>query len=152
MDRLKANRAGTQRVVRVTLLYLFVLAVIYGGFVLYDQGAPGGTSPGTQTALVEFGVVALVMGLAGALLTLSPAPRAVEVSADRIVVVGRWGRTAEWTPLSQVTIRVVRRYPAGLLSEEGVDSVEVIAARRRVRSYLIETGLLPETAPGTTAG
>jgi hypothetical protein len=139
-------------VVRVTLLYVLVLLAVYLGFVLYDQGAPGGTSPGTQTALVEFGGVALVVGLAGALLTLSPAPRAVGVAADRIVVVGRWGRKAEWTPLSQVTIRVVRRYPAGLLSHQGVDSVEVIAARRRVRSYLIETGLLPEISPALGAG
>jgi hypothetical protein len=144
------NRAGTQRATRLTLLYLVVLALLYSGFVLYDRSAPGGTSPGAQGGLIDFSAVALVLAVVGALLSLAPAPRAVERSSTSLVVVSRWGRRTEWAPLDEVTVRRVRQYPAGLLSDAPVDSVEVSGRGRRTRSYLVEAGLLPETTSRAT--
>lgn len=140
----RKNRAGTQRVVRITVLYLVLLVIIYVAFVAYAREAPGGTSPGSQRALLEFGGVALLLGVVGAVLTVSPAPRAAGAGSERVVVLDRWGRRREWSPLSQVRIRLVRRYPAGFLSDEPVDSVEVSLEGVRPRSYLVEAGLLPE--------
>jgi hypothetical protein len=145
----RPNRGGTQRAVRLTMLYLAVLALLYVGFVLYDRAAPGGTSPGAEGALFEFSGVALLLAVGGALLALAPAPRAVEWSSTSMVVVDRWGRRTEWSPIDEVTVRPVRKYPAGLLSDAPVESVEVSGAGRRPRNYLVESGLLPErTARG----
>lgn len=141
---LKLNRAGTQRVVRMTVVYLVVLAGLYAGFAGYARSSPGGTSAGAQAALIEITILAIVLALAGTILTLTPAPRAVGPLPDGFVVVGRWGGRTEYTPLRDVTVRRVRRYSAGLLSGEDVDSIEVFGTRQRRRSYLIEAGLLPE--------
>jgi len=146
----RPNRAGTQRAVRLMLLYLVVLTLLYLGFVLYDRNAPGGMSPGAQGGLVAFSVVALVVAVVGALLSITPAPRAVEQSSTSLAVVGRWGRRTEWAPLDEVTVRKVRSYPAGLLSGEPVDSVEVSSPGRTTRSYLVEAGLLSETTGRVT--
>jgi hypothetical protein len=149
-ERVRANRAGTQRAVRLTLLYLVVLAILYVAFVAYGRTVPGGTSSGMGYALTEFGLLALVLGVVGGALTLSPAPRAVERFPDGFVVVGRWGRRTAWTPLPKVSVRLVRRYPAGFLSKETVDLVEVSASGKRPRGYLVESGLLSEHEVGRT--
>ena len=132
------------------LFYIIVLALLYFAFVLYDRSAPGGTSSGAEGGLVDFSIVALVLAVVGAFLSLAPAPRAVERSSTSLIVVDRWGRRTEWTPLDEVRVRTVRRYPAGLLSDAPVESVEVSGPGRRPRSYLVEEGLIPEsTARGT---
>jgi hypothetical protein len=133
---------------RTTLLFLVVLALLYGAFVLYDRSAPGGTSPGAQGELATFSGIALLIAVVGALLSLGPAPRAVEWTSGSLVVVGRWGRRTEWAPIDEVTVRSVRTYPAGFLSSAPVDSVEVSIRGRRLRSYLVESGLLPERTAG----
>jgi hypothetical protein len=140
----RRNRGGTQRAVRLTVLYLAVLAALYVAFVLYDRTTPGGSSPGAEGGLLEFTGVALLLGIGGALLALAPAPRAVEWSSTSFVVVGRWGRRTEWTPIDEITVRPLRRFPAGLLSDTPVESVEVSGPGRRPRNYLVESGLLPE--------
>jgi hypothetical protein len=139
----RANRSGTQRAVRLTLLYLAVLAILYVAFVLYDRTSPGGTSPGAETSLLEFSGVAALLAAGGAILALGPAPRAVEWSPTSFVVIGRWGQRTEWAPIDEVTVRPIRRYPAGLLSDAPVESVEVSGLGRRPRNYLVESGLLP---------
>ncbi len=144
----RANRAGTQRGVRLTAVYLLVLAAIYLSFLFYARSAPGGVGPGVTAGLLTFSGIAVLLGVAGAVLTLSPVPRAVVVRPDGFAIIGRWGRRTEWSPLADVTILRVRRYPAGLLSNETVDSVEVLGPDRRRRSYLVETGLLPEPPAG----
>ncbi len=143
-DKLR-NRAGTQRVVRLTAIYLIALAALYLGFALYARTAPGGSGPAGRIELLEFSLVAAAIGVAGAVLTLSPAPRAIVPRADGFVVVGRWGRSVEWAPLRDVTVRRVRRYPVGLLSEGPVESLEVSGVGHRARTYLLEAGLVPET-------
>ncbi len=146
LDRVP-NRAGTQRVVRLTALYLIALAALYLAFALYARSAPGGTSSAGQIELLEFTIVALAIGVAGAILTLTPAPRAILRRVDGFTVVGRWGRATEWTPLREITVRRVRRYPAGFLSEAPVESLEVSGAGHRAHSYLLEAGIVAETSP-----
>ena len=146
LDRIP-NRAGTQRVVRLTAIYLIALAALYLAFAIYARSAPGGTSSAGQIELLEFTAVAVAIGLAGAVLTLTPAPRAILRRADGFTVVGRWGRATEWAPLGEVTVRRVRHYPAGFLSEAPVESLEISGAGHPARSYLLEAGLVAETTP-----
>jgi hypothetical protein len=141
------NRGGTQRAVRLTGLYLGVLAVLYVVFVLYDRTTPGGTSPGAETGLLEFSVVAILLGVVGGFLSLGSAPRSILWSSTSLIVVTRWGRHTEWTPVSEITIRSVRTHPAGFLSDTPVKAVEVSGPGHRPRSYLIESELLPERRP-----
>jgi hypothetical protein len=140
----RENVAGNQRAVRTTLVFLLALALLYLAFVVYGRSSPGGRTPGAEEALLLFAGFAAAIGVAGAVLALTPAPRAVEVSEDRLVVIGRWGRRTEWPPIPQVTRRVVRRYPGGFLSSGNVESVEVWASGRRPRTYLVEEGLFDE--------
>ncbi len=139
----RPNRAGTQRVVRLTAIFLILLVALYVGFELYARTGPAAHGSAATDEFVEFTTVAFTLAVVGALLTLSPAPRAVEVSDDRLVIIGRWGRRTEWSPRPKVVVHRVRRYPAGFFSEADVDSIEVSVPGKR-RSYLVETGLLPE--------
>lgn len=129
------------------MLYLSFLAVLYVAFVLYDRTTSAGSSPGAEGELLEFTGVALLLAAVGAFLALAPAPRAVEWYSTSFVVVGRWGRRTEWSPIDEITVRPVRRYPAGLLSDAPVESVEVSGPGRRPRNYLVESGLIPESHP-----
>ncbi len=139
----RTNRAGTQRAVRISLVYLGAVAALYLGTLLYDTSRPDLLTPGVTSDLTVFGVVALLLGVVGALLSLGPAPRSVELRPGSIVVVDRWGRRREWSPRGSVHVRVVRRYPAGLLASEPVESVELALAGRRSH-YLVTAGLLGE--------
>jgi hypothetical protein len=139
------NRAGTQRTVRLTLTYLAMLVAIYAAFVLYARTGPSAADPGITLVLLELTGFAAVLAIVGAVLTLTPAPRGVIAEPDAYVVVGRWGGRVSWGPLTEVTVRQVRRYPAGLFSSAAVDSVEVSQQGRRRRSYLVEEGLLPDS-------
>jgi hypothetical protein len=135
------NSAGSQRAIRLTLIYLLALTLLYLTFVLYDRSVPGGTSSASENGFLLFSVFALVLGVGGAIFSLSPAPRAVELGPDTVVVLGRWGRRTEWTPRDRLSIRTVRRYPAGMLSREPVEYVELSLRGERVRSYLVSEGL-----------
>lgn len=140
MDR-RANRGGTQRALRLTLLFWLALGGLYGGFLVTAlEGSAQGLGIG---ALGVFSGVALALGVGGGVLTLSPAPRAVELSAEAIVVVGRWGTRTEWAPRDSVGVRIVRRYAAGWLSSEPLESVELVGIGRR-STYLVEAGTVPE--------
>jgi hypothetical protein len=144
----RPNTAGTQRAVRVALVYLLALALLFLGLVLYDRSAPGGRTPGAEGTLLLFAGVAALVGALGAVVSLSPAPRAVEVTPEHVVVVGRWGRRTVWPRRGEITVRVVRRYPAGGLTPRTVESVEVWSTGRPPKSYLVEEGLFAEDEPG----
>ena len=139
----RANRAGTQRAVRLALVYLAAVAALYLGTLLFDASRPDRMTPGVTSDLTVFGAVALLLGVAGALLSLGPAPRSVELRPGSIVVVERWGRRRVWSPRDSAQVRVLRRYPAGLLASEPVESVELALAGRR-RHYLVSAGLVGE--------
>lgn len=140
----RVNRAGTRRAARLTFLFLVGVSAVYFASYLYDRGSPGGSSPGVETDLFVFGLVALALGFAGAVVSLGAAPRSVELTPDSIVVVGRWGGRTAWTPRSAVQVRVLRRYLPGVLASEPVESVELAGMGRR-RTYLVEAGAF-ETA------
>lgn len=140
----RPNRAATQRAVRLSGIYLLVLLALYLAFALVGRAAPGGSGSAGAEELLVFSVAAIVLGVAGVVLTLSPVPRSIVPWEDGFDVISRWGRRSEWRPLSEVTIHRVRRYPAGFLASAPVDSVELSRDGRRRKSYLIDAELLPD--------
>jgi hypothetical protein len=137
----RQNVGGSQRVVRVTLVYLVALVALYTGFMLYDRTAPGGSSSPVSNGVFLFTGIFLVFALAGSLFTLHPAPRAVVVTSEHVTVVGRFGVRRVLPPLGSLSTRVVRRYPAGWLSDLPVEQVELWGAGAPLRTYLVEEGL-----------
>lgn len=128
-----------------------VLAGLYGLLALVARTAPGGTAPGASFDLALFGGVAVVVGAVGVLLSLSSAPRGIEIAEDETVVFGPFGRRRTFPALRELEVRVVRRFRAGWLSSSPVEQVELVpkGAGRRV-GYLLEQELLrplPAGAP-----
>ena len=140
----RPNVAGFQRAFRLVLIYLVGLALIYVLFLGLAQTASGAAGSGLGSDLLLFGIAALAFAVAGVMIALHPVPRAIALTADAVVVVGRWGRRTEWDPREQLRLRVVRRFPAGLLSSEPVTSVEFSLPGRPPRTYLVTEGLVPE--------
>jgi len=138
---LRVNVAGSQRVVRVTLVYLIVLVALFAAFLLYDRSVPGGTSSPTGNGVSVFAGIFILFAVVGTVLTLHPAPRAVEVSAEHVTVFGRWGGRRILPPLDALSTRVVRRYPSGFLSDAAVEQVELWGRDAPLRTYLVEDGI-----------
>ena len=141
----RENAGGSQRVVRVTTLYLVVLIALYAGFVLYDRSTPGGTASPESNGVLLFTGIFVAFALGGAFFTLHPAPRAVEVTPDHLTIVGRWGGRRVLPPLETLSSRAVRRYAAGWLSDAAVEQVELWGADAPLRTYLVEDGLFRGT-------
>jgi len=142
----RENRAATQRVRRLAMLYVVALAAIYLALAVLARRAPGGTSSGGSADVLVSGAVALGLALLGAILTLASAPVAVEVGDHALVVEGLFGHRRTFPGGPGRTIRVVRRYAPGVLNTGPVESVEVRAGGVR-RTYLLDSGTLPESAP-----
>ena len=143
VDRRK-NVGGSQRVLRVMVFYLVVLVALYVGFLLYDRTAPGGGASPESNGVLLFTGLFVAFAAGGAIFTVHPAPRAVEVAADRVTVVGRWGVRRVLPPLDSLSTRVVRRYPSGWLSDTPVEQVELWGSDVPLRTYLVEDGLFRE--------
>jgi hypothetical protein len=139
----RPNVGGSQRAVRLALVYLLALTAVYLAFVLYARSTPGGMTSGAGSALLLFSAAAAGFGAVGAVLALHPAPRAVEISRSQIVVLGRWGGRRRWPRSRELHVRVVRRFPPRGLSSVTVELVEVSTPGRAARNYLVEEGLLP---------
>ena len=107
----KENRSGTQRAVRVSLLFVLAIAVLYGGFVLLAGTSSDGTGPGVWQQIELFGLIAIVVSVGGALLTLGSAPRAIETDANGTVVVGRFGRRRRFAAGVPMSVRLVQKSP-----------------------------------------
>lgn len=137
----RPNVGGSQRAVRLATLFVVVLGTLYVGFLLYDRTAPGGTAPAASNGLLLFSAMFVVFAVTGALYTLHPAPRAVEVEAEHVTVVGRWGRRRRLPPLELLSVSVVRRYPAGWLASTSVDLIELWGEGVPNRSYLVDSEL-----------
>lgn len=148
VDR-RRNQAATERAHRLTLIYLIGLAVLYGAFVLLDRSAPGGTTSAVQTGLLYFTGIAAGLGVGGAFVALSPAPRAIELRPDSLVVIEWWGHRRTFPPLAELTRSVVRRYPASFLSSRAVEAIELGTPTVGRRTYQFETGLIPTLDPFT---
>jgi hypothetical protein len=152
VDR-RRNQAGTERAFRLTLIYVVTLVVLYVVFVLLDRSAPGGTSTAVQTGLLYFSAIAVALGVGGALVALGPAPRAIELTTDSLVVIEWYGRRRTFPPLAEVQRSVVRRYPASFLSSRAVEAVELGTPAGGRRTYQLEVGLLPSAgAAGVPPG
>ncbi len=145
----RENRAGRQRALRLTTIYLGALLAMYLGFVALDRLSPGGTSATATDGLYLFTGLAALLAIGGSVVTLGPAPRAIEVGAAAVIVVEWTGRRRTFPPLADLRVDVVRRYPSGWLSRDPVEAVELTGARRR-RTYQVTEGLLPERRPGRT--
>jgi len=141
----RANVAGSQRAIRVTVVYLGVLAALYLAFVLYDRSVPGGTSSPAGNGEFLFTGIFVAFAVFGAIFTLHPAPRAIVVSSDHLTVVGRWGGRRVLPPLESLSTRVVRRYPSGFLSGAPVEQVELWGRGATLHTYLVEDGLFRGT-------
>jgi len=137
----RANTAGSQRAIRITVLYLVILVALYIGFVLYDRTAPGGTASPLVNGVLLFSVLFAALALTGVYATLTAAPRGIEVTRDRVTVVGRWGRRRTFPPLEQLSFRVARRYSAGFLTDSAVVHLEIWGKGFPVRSYLVSEEL-----------
>jgi len=142
--QIRPNRAGTQRAIRLSALYVALLTVLYATFALIGRSAPGGTGSAGADELAIFSIAAVVLAVVGVVFTFTPVPRAVVPREDGFLIIGRWGRRSDWSPLDEITIHRVRRYSPGLLASGPVDSVELSRDGRGRKSYLIEAGLLPE--------
>ncbi len=142
---LRPNVAGRQRTGRLALLYLVTLTLLYAGFLAFDLASAGGSRPGVRSDLLIFGLVAVVLGAGGAIYSIAPAPRAVGIGPQGLVLIDRFGRRSDWPPLGVTSVRVVRRHPAGKLARAPVESVELSAPGRRTVGCLVEEGLLPSS-------
>jgi len=140
------NRAGTQRARRLALTYLLGLAAIFGLFWGLSRGSSVGGTAGATSDLALFGELAVAIGAIGAFLSLISAPATIERAPEGLVVHGLLGYRRTFGEEVGLSIRVLRRYPAGWFSAEPVESVE-IASRGVRRTYLVEAGLLPEQRP-----
>ncbi|MGB6500607.1 MAG: hypothetical protein WBG19_04305 [Thermoplasmata archaeon] len=137
------NRAATQRVRRLSMFYLVVLAALYLGFALLARNSAGGATAGTAQDLELFGGVAFAFALGGVILTLLSAPVALEATPTMTVLVSPFGTRRAFPSGPNLSIRVVRRYPAGLLAGEPVESVEIASQGVR-RTYLIDAAVIAD--------
>lgn len=144
------NENGSRRVLRITVVYVVVLAALYAAFVVYDRAAPGGSSSPTENGILLLTVLFAAFCAVGVLYTLTPAPRSIEVRDSGVVVVGRWGRRRTLPPIGELSVRVVRRYPVGWLNDEAVELVEVWGPTLPVRGYLVDAGLFAGAATSAT--
>ena len=137
----RTNRAATRRARRLTILFVVGIAAIFLAFALADRSSTTGGSPGAVLDLWFTGGIALAVALAGALLTLTSAPSAVEVSLEAVVVVGALGGRRRFERGPRLSVRTLRRMPIGWLAPGGVESVEIASGGVR-RTYLMDEGLL----------
>ena len=145
----RPNGAGSQRAFRVAALFVVALAALYAAFVLYDRAAPGGSPSAEGSAVLLLSVIFVVFAVGGVLFAVTPAPRSVEVAPDRVVVIGRWGRSVVLPRLDLLKSRVVRRYPASWLASSDVELVELWSEGIPPRNYLVESGLFAGSVPET---
>lgn len=137
------NRSATRRARRLAFLYIAGLAVLYLAFALLARASPGGHSTGTSDDLAWFGAIAFAFALGGAVLTLLSAPSAFELTDGATVVVSPFGTRRTFPTGPGLSVRVVRRFPPGLLSEEPVEVVE-LAWRGVRRTYHVDAGVFAE--------
>jgi hypothetical protein len=137
----RPNVAGSQRAFRFAYLYLFVLLVLDVVLVLLDDSSAEAGRPGVQSGLQLFIGIAIVLAIGSVIFALSPAPRYVDIRADGVIVVGRWGQRS-WLPaVEALDLKVVRHFRAGFLSAAPVDIVQVTDRTGRRRTFQVEAGL-----------
>jgi hypothetical protein len=139
------NRAGWIRARRLFLLFGVTLAGLYVGLVV-DAFV---VTPGLGSDAVALGIftlAALGCAAAGASVTIARAPRGVWWTDAEMVVRERFSRPRRYP--RDVASHVARRHPAGLLAPAPTEIVELVPKTGRPMAYLVDEGLLTESAPG----
>jgi len=139
---IRPNRGGRERSIRIAAVYAGAVLALTAVLAALDLTGANASRPGDQQGLELFLGVAFLMVLGSVVYAVSPAPRRVEVRAESVVVVGRWGRRRSFPPLGSLGIQVVRHFPPGPLTPYPVDVVRVTDARDRIATYEVESGLL----------
>ncbi len=139
---LRENRGGSRRAARVAVTYAGSIAALTAILAGYAAAAPEASGPGVAAGVELFLAVAVVLAALSAVYALTPAPRRLEVGADAVVVVGRWGRRRTWGPRAQLRVEVVRRIPPGFFSPGPVEVVRLADRLGRSATYELEAGLL----------
>jgi hypothetical protein len=147
----RMNEAGTQRAFRFAILYLFALVLLDVILVALDLSSAESGRPGVESGLQLFIGIAVLLAVGSVIFALSPAPRYVDIRSDGVVVGGRWGQRTWLPPVEQLETKVARHYPAGILSSNPVDMVQVVDRTGRRRTYQVETGLFA-VPPDPTGG
>jgi hypothetical protein len=130
------NVAGSSRALRTFLLFVVLLAVIYGVFMdLAVTSVVNGTNYAVEGILTASVAVALVVGW---FVTLGQTPSAAWVENGQLVVLGRMGRPRRF-PTDTVRIHVLRSNGAGLFGPEPTEFVEISLAGGTRRTYLVGT-------------
>jgi len=142
----RANRAATRRAIRLSALYSVGIAAVYALLVGIARSGPTGGSAGGSEDLLAAGLLAVVLGVVGVVVSLGAAPRAVELSDRKTIVVGRFGRRYAFPGRDQLRTVVVQRFPAGLLSPIPLESLEFLGGSSR-RTFLLDEGLLQRRDP-----
>ncbi|MGA8542569.1 MAG: hypothetical protein WB947_03385 [Thermoplasmata archaeon] len=142
VDR-RRNQAATERAYRLAAIYLGTLLALYAIFVVLDRTGPGGSSAAVETGLISFTAIAAAIGAAGALIAITPAPRAIELRPASFVVVEWWGHRRTFPPIDELQVTVLRRFPASFLSSRPVESVELGSRATGRKIYQFEAGILP---------
>jgi hypothetical protein len=131
-----SNDAGSSRALRTFLLFVVLLAVIYGVFMdLAVTSVANGTNYAVEVVLTVSVGVALVIGW---FVTLGQTPSAAWVENGQLVVIGRIGRARRY-PTDTVRIHVLRSNGAGLFGPEPTEFVEVSLPGGTRRTYLVGT-------------
>ncbi|HTW55829.1 MAG TPA: hypothetical protein VMG36_05215 [Thermoplasmata archaeon] len=140
------NGAGLAQARRLALVYVLALAALYLTFALLARRTSPSGGPGTEADLALFGAVAVVLAVGGAVFCLATAPRGVARTDGALVVYGPFGGRRAFPDGPGLSVRVTRRFPAGLLSAAPTEGVEIASGRLR-RVYVLEHGLVEERLP-----
>ena len=128
-------------------MFVVAMIVLYAALAAYDRTSPGGTSPGASTGFLWFTLLAVAITVAGAVVALGVAPRAVELRPDATIVHGRFGRRRTFVRDESYGVRVVRHFLSGPVQTDAADSVEIRSGGVR-RTYLVEPDLVPTSGSG----
>lgn len=148
----RRNTGGMTRAVRLFVIYLILLALIYGIFVaaLATSRAGLGGIPATAPALLS--ALAVVLGVWGFLITLARTPRGVELRANGFVLTEFFGARRTFDTRGAYDFHVENRYSAGWLSPGPTEMVRLGLPGRAPRRYLVDLRLIPEPAGAEEVG
>lgn len=146
----KVNRSGTQRALRTFIAFAVALVSIYASLLFSIATAP---YPGVRSNLTGLGLLSLALAFVGAYgfgLTLLRAPRDLRREGTDLLVRGRTGRVHRFSTGPGFTVSVLKRYPAGVLSEDPTEVVRVALPNGTARLYLVDQGFFPAPAAPAT--
>ena len=137
----RPNRAGTQRAVRTTIVYVTVVLALTLVLTALDLASAEASHPGVEQGLELFLAVAALLIIGSAIFALSPLPGTWRLVSRRSWSSGDGGPGGRSGPFPGLAPRVVKHFPDGVLSTRAVDLVEITDQLGRRRAYEVESGL-----------